>query len=172
MKKFLAVIIGIVVVVLVVGVFLPTEYSVTRSVEINADPEAVHLLVGDLKRWDDWTPWKEEDPTIEVEYGEKTTGVGASQTWAGESGDGSLTFTQCAPDTGIGYDMAFDQGELKSKGSILYRKNNASTTVTWSMNGDMSMPVIGGYFSLMMDNMVGPMFEQGLEKLKEKVEGT
>jgi len=42
--------------------------------------------------------------------------------------------------------------------------------VTWSMSGDMDMPVIGGYFALLMPRMVGGDFEKGLAKLKAQAE--
>ncbi len=44
------------------------------------------------------------------------------------------------------------------------------TKVTWSMQGDMNMPIIGAYLAMTMDSMIGTMFERGLSKLKSHVE--
>ena len=44
------------------------------------------------------------------------------------------------------------------------------TKVTWSMQGDMNMPIIGGYFALFMQYSIGSMFQQGLDQLKLIVE--
>ena len=38
------------------------------------------------------------------------------------------------------------------------------------MSGDMGTPVIGGYFAIMMDAMVGQTFDKGLLNLKSIVE--
>ena len=58
--------------VMAVGVLLPTEYSLSRSLVINAYPEQIHKYVGDLTKWDLWSPRKEEDPSMVTTFGEKT----------------------------------------------------------------------------------------------------
>lgn len=168
MKKFFVVLLVLLIVAAVVGYFLPHAYRVEQSIHINAKPGKIHELVGDLKRWDDWTPWKEMDPSVQVTFGKETKGVGASQTWTGKDGTGFLQFTASDEDKGIEYDMKMD--EMPAKGAIRYERMGDTTKVTWSMSGDMEMPVIGGYFALLMPRMVGGAFEKGLTKLKSEVE--
>lgn len=173
LKKLAIAFVLLVVLFFVVGFALPKDYEFTRKITVQAPPERVHELVGELKRWDDWTPWKKVDPTVAVTFGPTTTGVGASQTWTGKDGGGRLVFSECDPRTGIVYDMAFidDGQELPSKGWVKYTPSGAATEVEWGMRGTMDMPVIGGYFAAMMGSMMaGPMFEQGLADLKAKLE--
>ncbi len=170
--KWLAIIIAVVVVMFVlIGFMLPKGYSVERSVVIEADPAAIHTLVGDLRAWEQWTPWLEADPTIETTFGETTSGVGASQTWTDKSGGGELIFTQSSADSGVIYDMSFDQGNYTSTGAVDYKLVDGGTEVTWRMTGEMGGNPIKRYFGLMMDSVVGPMFEKGLHKLKTAAEG-
>ena len=169
--KWLAIIIAVVVVLFVlIGFTLPKDYSVERTVVIQADPAAVHTLVGDLTAWDQWTPWLDADPTIVTTFGDVTSGVGASQTWTGESGDGKLTFTQCSPETGVLYDMSFNEGKYVSIGALDYTLVDGGTQVTWRMAGEMGSNPISRYIGAMMDAMVGPMFEKGLGQLKSAAE--
>jgi hypothetical protein len=180
MKKLLLVLGGgaalLLVLFLVVGLILPTDYSVSESVEIDATAAEVHVFVGELRKWPEWAPWEENDPTIVTTYGPTTTGVGASQSWTSETeGAGELTLTKCDPATGIAYDMAFIVGETRSpaRADMSYAASGAGTTVTWSMEGDMSEmlpPVLDGYMTLLMPEMIGEMFRQGLDKLKVVVE--
>lgn len=171
LKNFLLSILLILVIIIVIGLFLPTSYTVQRSIEINADPEKVHEYVGDLIKWEEWTPWKQEDPTIVVTRGEKTKGVGASQSWVGDSGDGALTITKDSPDEGIEYDLVFEDGQYVCQSEMIYDKiGENETKVTWTMTGDMETPVLGGYFAILMDSMAGEMFDKGLKNLKEAVE--
>lgn len=164
-------ILAILILIAIVGLFLPTSYTVERSIVINAGPEKVHEYVGDLNKWDDWAPWKEEDPTIVVTRGEKTSGVGASQYWVGDSGDGALTITKDSQEEGIEYDLVFEGGLYECQSAMAYEDlKDGDTRVTWIMSGDMNSPIIGGYFALMMDSMVGEMFDRGLNNLKSKVE--
>ncbi len=169
--KWLGIIVVVVVVVFIlVGFSLPKDYSVERSVVIRAEPAAIHTLVGELRSWDRWTPWQEADPTIVTTFGGITAGVGANQSWTGKSGGGELTFTQCSPETGVLYDMSFDEGKYVSIGALDYRVTDGGTEVTWRMAGEMGANPISRYFGAMMDAMVGPLFEQGLNKLKTEAE--
>jgi len=172
LRTILSVIIILIVVLVVVGLFLPTSYTVERSIVVDAPPAQIHKYVGNLNNWDSWAPFREGDPTIVVTHGEKTKGVGATQSWVGESGDGALTFTKDSPNEGIEYDVVFDDGTYVCQGAMTYNPlEDGETEVTWTMSGDIGTPVIGGYFVLMMDSMVGKMFDKGLSNLKHTVEG-
>lgn len=175
MKKLLIGLLVAIVVLLLVGLFLPTEYSVERETTIQAPPAEVHEYVGDLRKWPEWAPWHEQDPSIETTYGDKTTGVGASQTWTSKDGDGELELTASDPESGIAYDFAFlmDEKRVPSTAVMSYEKQGDATVVTWTMEGDladMMPPVVAGYMGLMVPGQIGSMFEDGLSNLKEKVE--
>lgn len=171
--KWTALVIGaLVALFIIVGFLLPAGYQIERSLVIGAAPGQIHVLVGDLKRWPEWTPWQEVDPSIRTVLGETTTGVGASQTWQGESGTGELVFTRCEPNWGVAYDLVFGDNGLMTHGSVRYEKVADGTKVTWSMQGDMGNNIIGRYFGLMLDSLVGSDFERGLAKLKSRVESS
>ena len=153
-----------------VGFLLPSGYEVERRITIAATTEQIHPLVEDLERWSEWEPWREGDPTIKVTLGGTTKGVGAHQSWTGETGDGELTITESSPAGGIRYDMSFDGGAWLSEARIRYEPQGASTEVVWTMEGDTGSNPIGRYFGLLLDSLTGPMFERGLEKLKAAVE--
>jgi uncharacterized protein YndB with AHSA1/START domain len=172
LKKVLFVFAAFVLLLVIVGMVLSEDYRVTRKITIAAPQEKIHELVGDLKRWPEWTPWEKEDPTMVKTLGEKTTGVGAHQSWKGKDGGGELTFTECDPATGIKYDMAFIDGDkrMPARSWMTYAPGAGGVEVTWGMEGKMDMPVIGGYFALCFDRMAGPMFESGLQELKKKAE--
>lgn len=172
LRKVLTAIAIFILVFVIVGALLSREYDVTRTVVVKAEPAKIHALVGELKRWDEWTPWLESDSTIVTTFGPTTSGVGASQSWTGKDGDGRLTFTRADPAQGVEYDMVFvdDEREMPSKGWIRYTPVSGGTQVEWGMTGLMDMPVVGGYFARMMNMMVGGMFEKGLDKLKVRTE--
>ena len=172
--QFIKIILGVVVVLVaaffVVGQFLPRSYLVERSVVIQAERNRIHALVGDLKAWPQWSPWIEDDPTIKTTIGQKATGIGAHQSWTSKSGPGELTFTESSPDTGITYDMSFEQGRFRSRGVVQYADASPGVRVTWTMTGDDGGRLLGRYLAVMTDSMVGPKFERGLEKLKAAAE--
>ncbi len=167
--KWFAIVLGVLLLAFIItGFLLPSSYALERSVLIQASPEQIHQLVGDLRRWPEWSPWDDMDPSIETTYGSSTTGVGASQSWTADSGGGELTFTQSDPLNGIEYDMSLD-GAFSCVGVVHYEVIPTGTQVTWSMSGEMDN-FIGRYMALLMNSMVGPAFEAGLGKLKTAAE--
>lgn len=155
---------------IVVGFFLPKTFVVEREIAIAAPRERVFALIGDLENWPEWGPWKDADASLEVTLGEKTSGVGASQRWVAKDGDGRLVFTAADPERGIEFDLFFNQDAFVNTSSILYEESDGELLVTWTMTGSVPVPVMGGYLAKMMPGMVGPMFDQGLEKLKAAAE--
>ena len=171
MKKFLSFIILLLLILGIVGYFLPTDFTVSKTATISSTPAHIHEYVGDLNKWQTWTAWEGDDPEIEITIGERTTGIGASQSWMDEHGGGSLTFTSWSPEKGIEYDLYFQGGKYKSKSAIQYDSSSQTRTrVRWTLSGDMSMPIIGGYFALFMKYSIGNMFQDGLKQLKSIVE--
>lgn len=154
----------------VVGFFLSQDFTVSRSIEIQASPEKVYSLVGDLEQWPVWGPWKDADEALQVTLGERTKGVGASQSWVGTDGDGRLVFTKADPQTGVEFDLLFNEDAFENTSAITYQKGTDGLIVTWEMSGHVSAPVVGGYLAWMLPDMVTPMFDDGLAKLKAAAE--
>ena len=170
MKTFLkifAVIIGLIV---VGGLFLDNNVNVNREVTINASTDKIHEYVNDLNKWPEWSPWIDLDPSIKTTIGEVSQGVGASQTWVGESGAGALTLTESSATTGIIYNLTFEGDSTVYIAGMRYEPTGEQTKVTWYMTGEMQPIIIGNYFAQLMDSFVGQSFSDGLTKLKKAVE--
>lgn len=170
MKTFLKIFGVIVAIIIAVGLVLDNKVDVSRQVEINASAEQVHRYVNDLEKWPEWSPWIDLDPTMKTVLGKKTTGVGASQSWHGQSGAGALTFTQSSASEGVVYDMTFEGDSTIYTAGLRYQEQNGKTLVTWYMQGEMEPIIIGNYFAQFMDGFVGDSFASGLEKLKNLAE--
>lgn len=173
---YLYIVLGLIAVLVIAGLVIPSQYSVVRKNTIAAPPAAVHAFVGHLEKWPEWMPWEQEDPSIITSIGEETTGVGAKQSWtSSKAGDGEVEFTECDENTGIAYDMTFiTKGKrAPAKASIRYAPAGDCTEVTWSMEGDLASmmpPVLRGLMRPMMSVMIGKNFAKGLACLKGKVE--
>jgi len=151
-----------------IGYFvLDGKYELSREITIKAPPEAIHKQVGDLREWPNWLPFIKQDPSVKTTIAEPT-GVGASQTWTSDHGNGELKFTASDPSKGAEWDMLFDN-KYPSKGAITYAPAGDETRVTWRMTGQ-NEGIIGKWLAAAMPVMAGPAFEQGLIDLKKKVE--
>lgn len=169
LKIILGLLVAIIVVVLAVGVFLPKEYEVVRTIEIDAPPEVVFDEVNTLRDWEAWSPWLAGDPTIESKYSGPASGVGAKVTWTSEhSGNGTQTIMLSERPTRI--ETHLDFGNMgRPEAYWTFEPQDDGTQVTWGLEGTATGP-IGGYFAIMIDDWVGSDYEDGLRRLKHVVE--
>lgn len=174
MKRLLKVI-GLLLVILIAvfviaGLLMSKKFHVSRAVIIERPLEDIHPLVEDLERWPEWTPWQEGDPSIVTQLGDITRGVGATQSWSGESGSGRLEITETSPSRGIAYKVWFEDDSYLCYSRIRYETDEGRTVVHWDFNGTADAPIIGPYFAKMIESVTGTMFDQGLSNLKKLAE--
>lgn len=172
-KRILIAILVIVVALLIFAAFLPSNYTVVRTLAINKTAEEISKKIVDFHEWDNWSPWIGIDATEKYSYND-TIGIGGKLEWTGDTiGEGNMTITDVTSDT-IKYDLIFTAPwKSISAGSFSFAKADVGTTVTWTNKGDLSWPVMRlmGFF-MNFDDMMGPDFEKGLAKLKTVVENS
>jgi effector-binding domain-containing protein len=163
------------IVVLIGGVviytsFQPSEYDVSRSKIIKAPIDIAFNTVNELKTWEKWGPWHDEDTTIVVTYGDKTVGLGASNTWTSKDGPGSMETVKVVPNKLIEQKMQMGEAEPSE---ILwhFETTDKGTKVTWQMRDDNPQYIFKLIASLMggWDKFLGTMQEKGLDNLEEVV---
>ena len=161
-------VLGLVVLALLFGAFLPTHFDFERSAEIGASKEIIFSKLNDLKTWEEWGPWKEMEPTMEVTYGEQTKGVGASYSWTTSEGTGKITIAESTPPTWQKTELVFDESEEATGWFKLEDGENGATKTTWGVGFDIPYPfnamtlLTGGA----MEKQMNEMFDSGLAKLK------
>lgn len=166
---------GVALVVLLAIVFLggaamfPSDFSYAQSTVIKADRDDVHEWVGDMKKWNEWGPWKEEDPEMKTTYSEKTTEAGGWQSWTGpKAGEGKMEFTKVSETEGVEYRIWFNEKDT-GVGGIKYEDAEGGTKVTWWWKGPAGYP-LERWFHKLAGSMMDDMFNKGLSNLKGKVE--
>lgn len=172
MKKILLIIGGIILVLLLGSMLLPSKVHVERKLVINAPAAKIFPQVNSLKNWRNWDPWSKRDPNMVNEYSGPEAGVGNKNVWKSEHkqvGNGAQWITESVENEKIVSQLDFGQGEPPT-GTFTFAPEGEGTKVVWSIDMDMGMSPMGKIFGLMMDGMIGPDFEQGLKNLKELVE--
>lgn len=159
----------LVIVALALGIyayFQPSEYEFSRTRVLKAPAEIVYANVDDYKLWETWGPWHEQDPSIVATYNEKTKGAGVSYTWTSDQGDGKATRVESVPYEALSDDLDFG-GMGKATAFWKFNPVEGGTEVTWGMRAN-NTPFVMKFFSAISggyENMMGPMYERGLEKL-------
>ena len=153
------------------GLFIPSEYSVQRSTVINASPKKIYDLVVEPKQWAKWAVWNRRDPDMKITYSGPPFGMGARWSWVSKSeGTGSMEFTRVEPDRAVEYAISFPDFGMRSSGALRLEPSGNATKITWTNSGDVGGNPLKHYLAAMMDRMVGPDFEGGLANLKALAE--
>ena len=169
-KWLLVATLGVLAVLLLGGLALPSHYSVARETVINAPVERVFGLVASPRAWKQWTVWNRRDPAMQIQYTGPETGAGAEWSWKSESeGEGRMTFTQVEPLQRIAYELRF-AGYKPSTGEMRFAAEGIGTRVAWTMQGDTGRNPLMHWMALAMNSMVGKDFETGLANLKALAE--
>ncbi len=155
------------VIIVTIGLVLPKDYRISREIFIKASRTHIHLYVNDLRLWRKWVPWQQQD-NVRIRI-DSPRGIGAQLHWKSPDSYGELTIMDASVVDGIRYDMVLD-GRDTASGRIRYQPMGQGTLVRWSMEGRVSLPLVGGYMALLMDSLTGPFFEQGLQQLKQLAE--
>lgn len=161
--------IAAVVVFLGVAAIQPSEFHVSRSLEIATPASQIFPLVNNQQKWNDWSPWAKLDPNAKWSVEGPDAGVGSIAHWEGNMkvGAGSSTITESRKNEFVGFQLDFTKPmKSTSTASFTFKEEGDKTLVTWSMDGKNNF--IGKAMSLIFncEKMVGGQFEKGLENLK------
>ena len=162
-------------VVIVIGWFLPSRRHLQRSITIYTPPSAVFQEVNSLKKWEYWSPWRDMDPHTTIQYEGPESGVGCTMSWASESpkvGKGSQQIIVSELNQNIVINLDFANWDGTVIVNWKFEEQAAGETlVTWSNDSDCKGKLFYKYLDLIISPKLGKNYEQGLKNLKTHVEG-
>jgi hypothetical protein len=173
----------LVLVLLLAGIafVLPDRVHVERSITIARPKSQIHLLLTNMRRFNEWSPWFARDPVATYTFSGPESGVGAKLTWVSQQSDvgsGTQTIVAVVPDESVTLDLDFGvRGTSVARFDL--RTESGETRVTWNLDSELPLNLdqrfgwnaVGRYMGLFMDRLVGADFESGLANLKQIVDG-
>ncbi|WKE65584.1 SRPBCC family protein [Gallaecimonas kandeliae] len=172
LKRIVTALVLLVVILLVVGLFLPREVQVERSIHIDAKPQSVFTKVTDLTQFNQWSPWYGLDPSARYEISGKAGERGHKLAWQSDKpdvGSGSMTLIEFNAPGYVAMKLDFaGQGQADSYFRI--RPEQGGSDVTWGFRTNFGNDLVGRYVGLFMDSILGRQYEEGLAKLKKVLE--
>jgi len=171
LKKILFALIGVIVLLLVVAIFLPSEYNVSRSIQINQPDSVVFEKVVNFNYRASWDPWLSMDPDARTTISGPVGEPGSTWSWEGkETGKGRMTIMKVEENRLVQSKLEFLEPQTgESDITWEFEPVEGGTMVTWQFSGSAVYPV-GRYFGLFMENLVGGDFQRGLNNLKRVCE--
>ena len=172
-KGLLITLLALLVIWIILALFSPKGYNVSREITTEASLEKVWNQISTFEKWQNWSPWKINDSNLKSKYEGTSGSVGSMTSWVGDpqSGTGNMTITEVIPNSKLGYDLQFEEFPV-SKGFIEITEENGISTISWNNKGDLPFFMRPVTFFGMFDNMMGPNFEVGLLILKELAESS
>ena len=140
---------------------------------IKAAPSAIFEEINSTGNFNKWSPWAQIDPNTQYSFEGPQSGVGAKMSWSSEHpdvGEGAQWIVESIENKKVTNQLQFGGFEGDFKASITLEEDGDNTNVTWEYDADMGGNIIGKFFGLFMDDMLGPFYETGLSNLKEVAE--
>jgi uncharacterized protein YndB with AHSA1/START domain len=160
------------VLLVAVGLLLPSSAEVERSIVIDAPPAQVFPHLNSMRAFHEWSPWAEIDPQTRYEFAGPEQGVGSRMTWhSGDQrvGQGSQQIVESVAARRVVTQLEFgDQGD--GRATFLLEPQGDGTLVRWQFRTEFGWDLFGRYVGLMMDSMIGAAYDKGLKDLKTRVE--
>ena len=151
----------------------PDQIHVERSLSMKAAPQDVYPHLVDLREYAKWNPWSGFDPNQKIEFSEPSAGVGASYKWSGNDqvGVGSLTITGVDENHEVKERLVFTS-PWQSEADVVMAvvPEGEGSKVTWAYDQKATFSSKLMMLVMDMDQMMGPIFLQGLTTLQGTAE--
>jgi hypothetical protein len=168
-------IVGIIVLVLLAGLFVNGKYAVEREVTINKPKQVVYDYVKYLKNQSNFSVWAKIDPAMKTEFSGEDATVGFVSAWDSknpDAGKGEQKIIKMADGERIDYELHFIEPFESTDFAYLTTTavNDSVTSVKWGFNGEMKYPMNLMMLTMDMEKMLAPDLQNGLNNLKALLE--
>lgn len=170
--KRILIIIGVIVFIAVMAMFvIGKKYHFETSMLLNAPIEKVYAQASSSQKFNQWNPWMDLDPSLQLNYSGTQGQVGDEYCWEGNDnvGKGCHVITGLIPNQKVETKMMFKiPFESDATSDIFLTKEGEKTKITWSMDCELDYPM--NLMKLFMDSQMEKSYSKGLNKLKAIVE--
>lgn len=173
LKRIGIAILAIFLLIVIIGLFLPSVSHIEETIVVNAPVETVFEQVNTMKNWEKWSPWFKADSTTKLTYNNVPSGNGASYSWVAEKmGEGTLTLSDVKPYEHITENMVFlKPNNDKGTATMDFTKEGNGVKVVWKMDMDWGWNVFARWAGVVfVKNMMSEFFANGLKDIKDVAE--
>jgi hypothetical protein len=160
--------------IVVVGFFLPSTYELKESIVINVPAEIVFNEVNSFKNWNNWSPWQDKDPNAIISYEGPDAGVGSSMLWYSNDakvGKGSQEIIASIPNKHIKTALKMVGWDTVSNATWDFSEEELNRTkVTWTFNTHVGKNIFYKYMVMMFKPALRKDYSKGLQQLKAHLE--
>ncbi|MCZ2723047.1 hypothetical protein O1D97_15840 [Marinomonas sp. 15G1-11] len=151
-----------------IGMLLPSQYYIERSIFINTSPSRMSLYLNDLSVWSRWMHLPNEgvfvtEPAFLLDEKQSLRIKNL------DAEDGRLDVLSFG-DEEIIFSVIPKKGILPVTNRLGWYREGQGVRVVWSVNGELSAGLIGPYIALFANDIAGSNLEASLDTLKEALQ--
>lgn len=158
---------GVVVGVLVIGLFLPRQVVIERDRVIDHPREIIFEVLADLRHFAEWSPWFEQANDMDLRIEGPPSGIGSTLVWSDRRSDrgGRLWIVSLSRPERIDLDLELGDNEAELY-FLIAPAAELGYRVSWGMRMEVgALDLVGRYAGLLLPRLVGRDYEEGLERL-------
>jgi hypothetical protein len=171
-KKGTLFLLSIILLLVVIGMLLPSSYHVERSIQIKNTSKIIFPYLNNLQKWGSWTSLNvTKDYSLEQEFSGSNQGIGSELSYKGDKlGKGNIKIIDNELDDHVSF-LLLINNRFNTDGNIKIESiSEMDSKVTISLDGNVGFHLPNRYIILMMNNIAGSLFEESLNRLKMVVE--
>ena len=169
-KKILLGVLAFIILVTLVGFFLPNKIEIARDIRITAPIGYVFEEINELERWTDWSYWQSRDPAMQITYGNYKKGKGASMSWKIKNDSVVLKITESLSDTSIVTETYFTEADTARSYYKLKHKGDTTLLTATQKRNNFKDPFSRWKAFLFIRPKVKKALSYDLKKIKEIAE--
>lgn len=171
----LLVLAGIIVLLLIIGIFTKKNYSVAREVVIGKSKAEVFDYLRFLKNQNKFSVWGSMDPNMKTFFSGTDGSEGFVSAWESDNknvGKGEQEILKIVDGERIDYEIRFLKPFKSTSWAYITTASvdSGHTRVHWEFNGKMKYPTNLMLVFMNMSSMVGNDLDKGLQNLKSIME--
>lgn len=165
-RRLFAVLLAIVIVIVLVGFFLPRQVTVERSLVIDQPAEVIFDVMQDMRHFEFWSPWHAADPDAGYRLEGPNAGPGATLVWSDEAGSGAGRMWIVSTNPPQRIDLTMELGDSEVESWFRIEPEGLAQQVSWGMRMEVgTFDLTGRYLGLMLPGLIGRSYSEGLERL-------
>ena len=160
---------GLVLLLALISYFLPAGIHIEREMVIEAPVELVFEQVNDFRNWEKWSPWTKMAPDMINEYAGTASGVGHVHRWVSDHArvaSGTQEIIESQPNRMIRIHTDFER-QADGQSTWRFEEVEGGPGTSWTMDVHVGKSPASKYVGLLLDAMMGPLFERGLADMRD-----
>ena len=154
------------------SVFIATQKSDFKTVKskiIKTPKSSVFNYINDYRNWENWYVWEKDTKDIQFKYSNKTSGIGGTYYWTGNSGEGKSTTTYTKENDSIVQKNDFNGAT--SETTWKFKDTIGGTKVTCVTKGEIPfMFKINALLNGGIEKVIGNKLEKSLANLDRSLD--